>query len=160
MVQLSQVKWGAVCVTRCVLKQRRKRETCECTPSRVCTYYVTSNPTHPSYSRRHSDVPRRATLSCVWRVHMIRQRQCTRVYVQRRGWSRNVQARALLLQDIPDSPRGMAVWHQPRHLTWPPGWRVGLTLSEICVARYIFLLGDFVRAVGRNDICSPFFYAA
>lgn len=115
MAQLSQVKWGAVCVTRCVLKQRRKRETCECTPSRVCTYYVTSNPTHPSYSRRHSDVPRRATLSCVWRVHMIRQRQCTRVYVQRRGWSRNVQARALPLQDIPDSPRGMAVWHQPRH---------------------------------------------
>jgi hypothetical protein len=42
-----------------IKKRGRKRE---CTPRCVCAYYITSNQTHPSYSRRHSDARSRDTL--------------------------------------------------------------------------------------------------
>lgn len=136
MAELSQVKWGAVCVTKCVLKQRSKRETCECTPSRVCTYCVTSNPTHPSYSRRHSDVPGRATLFCVWRVHVIWHGNVhTCVYSDEDGREtyRHVRSCSRISRIVPGDGRVTSA----ATLTWPPGWRVSLTLSEICAARYL-----------------------
>lgn len=82
--------------------------------------------------------PTRDTLLRVTCAHDTTTAMYTRVCTARRGWSRNVQARALLLQDIPDSPWGgwpCDISCDTDVTSW--GWRVGLTLSEICAARYL-----------------------
>lgn len=79
----------------------------------------------------------------------------TGTHTMRRGHAaKRTERHASLLQDIPGLSPGMAVWRQPRH------WRdLQGDASPWHFQKYarqdVFLLGDFARAVGRNDICSP-----
>lgn len=129
------------CATRWVLKQRGGGEERECTPWRVCTYYVTSNPTHPSYDVdvgaqtfpdvRHSSVWTRACGKTRWCTHVY----ITYIHIATRtvGKYRHARSRSRISRVVSRDGRVASA----ARLTWPPGWHVALTLSEICAGRYL-----------------------
>lgn len=133
----------------CIKTKRWRGEERERTPWRACTYYVTSNPTHPSYSRRRSDVPRTCSTPVCGHVHVVRHDDVhtyrwIHTVTRTVGTHRHARPRSRISRVVPRDGRVASA----ARLTWPPGWRVALTLSEICAGGTSFFLAISARMSG------------
>lgn len=82
--------------------------------------------------------PTRDTLLRVTCAHDTTTAMCVHACVYSdedgRGTYRHVRSCSRISRIVPEEDGRVT---SAATLTWPPGWRVGLTLSEICAARYL-----------------------